>query len=130
MRKHTTRATLDQRGTSLVEVIVAIVFLAGVLLSLAAANGLAARQMWLSRRDLNASAALQTFVETLRSEGYVGIANRSSTGSESVMGYPMTWKVSGTDPKTVVIDIEWTTRSGQAVRDTVVLNLPALDTLP
>ncbi len=129
MRNHTTRAKLDRRGTSLVEVIVAIIFLAGVLLSLAAATGLAARQMKHSQRDLNVSAALQTFVETLRSEGYVGIASRSSTGSESVMGYPMTWNVSGTDPKKVVIDIEWLTRSGQAVRDTVVLNLPALDTL-
>ncbi len=125
MRKHASRATLDDRGISLVEVLVAIMILAGALASLGAASGYAARQMFGSRRDLNLSAAVQSQMETLRLAGYKGISSDTAV----VQGYRMEWTVSGTDPKEVVLEVRWTNRAGYTVRDSVVLNLPSLDTL-
>ena len=125
MKKQTTRATLDDRGISLIEVLVAIVILGGALGSLAAAGGHAARQVALSRRDLNVSAAMQSQMETLRTAGYKGISGDTAV----VAGYWMEWTVSGTDPKKVVLEVRYTARAGNAVRDTVVLNFPSLDTL-
>ena len=125
MRKQASRATLDNRGISLVEVLVAIIILSGALASLAAAGGHAARQVAGSRRDLNLSAAVQSQMETLRAVGYKGISGDTAV----VQGYRMEWTVSGTDPKEVVLEVHWTSRAGYAVRDTVVLNFPSLDTL-
>ena len=126
MKQQTNRAMFDERGISLVEVLVAIMILAGALGSMVAASGHAARQSFGSRRDLEVSAALQNQMETLRATGYKAI----STDTGSVFGYPMKWTVSGTDPKKLVLEVRWTDRrTGAAVRDTLVQYFPALDTL-
>ena len=125
MSKHASRATLDNRGISLVEVLVAIIILGGALASIAAAGGHAARQVAVSRRDLHVSAAVQGQMETLRAAGYKGISSDTAV----VQGYQMAWTVSGTEPKKVVLEVRWTNRAGTAVRDTVILNFPSLDTL-
>jgi Tfp pilus assembly protein PilV len=88
-----------ERGVALVEVIVGIMVLATLLLSLAAASGLAARQLYYSRRDMDLWSALQAQAE------------------------------SGTDPQVVTIVASWTNRAGQSVADTLVLVLPSADTL-
>ena len=130
MRKHASRATLDDRGISLVEVLVAIIILGGALASIAAAGGHAARQVAGSRRDLNVSAAVQSQMETLRTRGYKGISSGNTSADTAVVnGYWMEWTVSGEDPKEVVLEVHWTNRAGTAVRDTVILNFPSLDTL-
>jgi prepilin-type N-terminal cleavage/methylation domain-containing protein len=113
-------------GFTLVEVLVAIVVLGTTLLSLGAAAGLAYRQMAYSQRDADWSAAVQQQLEELTGDGYVNV----TAGSAAINGYPMKWTVTGTDPKTVMLMVTRTLRSGQVVVvDTLVLILPASDTL-
>lgn len=115
----------NERGISLVEVLVTIVILAGALLSLAAASGHAARQLYHSRTDMNYWAAVQATADSISSVGYLNLSNGSATAG----GYPMNWSVSGTDPKTVVLRMQRTSRTGQVIRDSLVMYFPAADTL-
>jgi hypothetical protein len=110
---------------ALVEVIVGIMVLATLLLSLAAASGLAARQLYYSRRDMDLWSALQAQAESLQWRGYGNIVD----GSGTRQGHPMKWAVTGTDPQVVTIVASWTNRAGQSVADTLVLVLPSADTL-
>lgn len=115
----------DERGISLVEVLVTIVILAGALMSLAAASGHAARQLYHSRTDMNYWAAVQATADSIASVGYDNLAN----GSATVQGYPMNWSVSGTDPKTLILRTQRTNRTGDVLQDSLVMYFPAADTL-
>jgi Tfp pilus assembly protein PilV len=125
MSAHERKRLRGERGVALVEVIVGIMVLATLLLSLAAASGLAARQLYYSRRDMDLWSALQAQAESLQWRGYGSIVD----GSGTRQGYPMTWAVTGTDPEIVTIIASWTNRAGQSVADTLVLVLPSADTL-
>ncbi len=115
----------NEGGVALVEILVAIIILSGVLLSLAAASGHAARQIYHSRRELNMWSAVQSQVDSLRSVGFNNLAD----GSATVEGYPVSWNVTGTDPKTVTLDIYYTARQGGTQTHSVMLTFPAADTL-
>ncbi len=107
----------DKRGVSLVELLIGMVILAGVLLSLAAAGTLALHQTSRGRADMQLWAAVQRQVDSLFGARWDSL----TTGSGTVQGYPMTWTVSGTNPKRIDLDVErlnWT--SHQMVRDTLV----------
>lgn len=119
------RRLRHERGVSLVEVMVGIVILALALLSLSAASGLAARQLYYSRTDSQWSAAVQQKLEELGSQGFANVSN----GSGVVQGYNMTWTVTGTDPKTVKLMVQRQTRLGQIVVDTLLMSLVAADSL-
>ncbi len=108
---------LDQRGVSLIEVLVAVIVFALVLLSLAATGGVAARQVYKSRSDMHVWVSLQEQVEILANTGYDALASDSAV----TQGYPTHWTVSGTNPKKVVFVLERTNLSGHAVEDTVIL---------
>lgn len=112
-------------GFTLVEVMVALVILATALLSLAAAAGLAVRQLYYSQTDTEWWTAVQLQLEELSSQGFQNVAD----GSATVEGYPMSWTVSGPDPKTVTVEVTRTRRNGQVVVDTLLLIMPSADTL-
>ena len=118
--------TRHEGGVALVEILVAIIILSGVLLSLAAASGHAARQIYHSRRELNMWSAVQSQVDSLRAAGFKNLADGSST----VEGYPLAWTVTGTDPKTVTVDIYYANAQGGTQTSSVTLTFPAADTLP
>ena len=124
MNRETHSPLADQRGISLVEIIVALIILSGTLLSLAGATGLASRQLLSGRTDLNAWAASQSQAENLMARDFDTI----SSGSATVHGFPMTWTVSGTNPKKVLLHMDWTNRRGLVVTDTVVLYRAQPDT--
>ncbi len=117
MRNGTHIGWRDERGMSLVEVLVGVIILSTALLSLVGAGGIAARHLYLSRTDMHRWAALQEQVELLRELGYDGV----TTDSAVVQGYPLSWTVAGTDPKKVILLLERTNLSAQAVTDTLVL---------
>ena len=104
----------DQRGVSLVEMLIGIVILAVALLALAAAGGVATRQVGYGRQDMGRWAAIQEQMETLVALGYDNVTD----GSNTVQGYPMTWTVTGTDPKEITLVMERVNYSGQTVQDT------------
>ena len=124
MNRETHGTLADRRGIGLVEILVALTILAGALMSLAGAGALAARHLQSSRTDLNAWAASQSQAEDLMSRGFDTI----SSGSATRHGYPMNWTVSGTNPKKVLLEMDWTNRSRNLVKDTLVLYLARPDT--
>ena len=124
MNGETHNPLADRRGISLVEILVALTILSGALLSLASAAGLASRQVLSGRTDVNAWAASQSQAEDLMARGFDTI----SSGSATVHGFPMAWTVSGTNPKKVLLEVDWTNRSGRAVTDTLVLYRAQPDT--
>ncbi len=107
----------DERGMSLVEVLIGVVLLAVVLLGLAGAGALAARMSYRGRLDMRLGAAEQWVADSLRSAGW----SKALNGSGTVQGYPMTWTVSGTNPKTVSLVAQWVSSTRKTVKDTVVL---------
>ena len=109
----------DERGLSLVEVLVGIIILSVSLLGLAAAGGVAARQVRAGRADMHLWVAMQEQIEDLMRVGYDSVA----TNSAVVQGYPMNWTVTGTDPKRIDFVVQRTNGSGAAVEDTVILFL-------
>jgi Tfp pilus assembly protein PilV len=119
------RYARNERGVALVEIMIAIIMLAGVILSLAAASGHAARQIYLSRRDMHLWATLQSQAESLRAVGYQGV----SDGSGTVDGHAVAWTVAGTDPKTVTVVLTYETRKGTSANQTFTVYFPASDTL-
>ncbi|MGH7545032.1 MAG: prepilin-type N-terminal cleavage/methylation domain-containing protein, partial [Gemmatimonadota bacterium] len=95
--KWPTRA-LDRDGFSVIEVLVAVAVFAFAIMAMATSTNLISRQMNIARRDMRLAFALQEQMEWLLSLGYGGLTN--GTYADTVAGFPMTWAVSGTNPKT------------------------------
>jgi len=106
----------ESDGVSLIEVLIGVIILTLALLGLAAAGGVAARQVYMGRVDMARWVAVQQQLETLVAAGYDSV----SAGSDTVQGYPMSWTVSGVDPKQVTLVLERENYRGQTVMDTVV----------
>ncbi len=119
------RQTQNEGGVALVEILVSIIILAAALLSLAAASGHAARQIYHSRRELRMWSAVQIQVDSLRSAGFKNLV----AGSATVEGYPLSWNVTGNDPKNVTLDIYYADAQGETQTHSVMLTFPAADTL-
>jgi type II secretory pathway pseudopilin PulG len=113
----------SERGITMIEILVVIVITAGVLMSLAAAMGLAYSNIGRSTMDTDAYAASQAKLEQLVSMDYDSI----STGSGDLGGYEMQWTVTGTDPKQLVFELFWTNRAGVQKVDRTVLFYPKPD---
>ncbi len=85
------------RGVSRVAVLLAFVALAA-----AAAGGVAARQLYMSREEMYRWQARQEQIESILAQGYEDV----ESGSAVLQGYKMTWTVSeGTDSKEVELII-------------------------
>ena len=118
IRANTTSPSTSRRqaGVSILEVLVSlIVFTVGALA--AVQQSLMARQQarvgeWVTE----AAAAAQYQMEALRSLPYDSLGS----GSDSVWGFPLTWTVSGTRPKVVVLAVERPTVLGGSTVDTFV----------
>jgi Tfp pilus assembly protein PilV len=108
-----------REGVSLVEILIGVVILAVALLGLAAAGGVAARQVYMGRVDMGRWAAMQEQLESLVALGYDSVA----TGTSNVQGYPMTWEVTGTNPKQVTLVMQRENFQRQTVYDTLVTYL-------
>lgn len=120
MTNHSMPRMNSERGITLVETLVMIIITSVTLLSLAAAMGYAYRNLGHSRIDMDAYAAQQSQLETLINVHYDSIA----AGSSTINGYSLTWTVSGTDPKAVLLDLHYTNRSGYAATERAVLYYP------
>ena len=111
-RTQPTRAR-DERGISLIDVMVGLVMLTSAVLGLASAAGLAIRTTIRGRQDMQLWAAVQWKADSL-----ISLANVTN-GSDTVHGYPMSWTVSGEKIELLVDYASLTT--GATIRDTLVL---------
>ena len=114
--KTTSRPPDNVMGMSLVEVLIALVILAVGLLALFQ-QSIVARQQSLTGELKTETAALAQF----KFEGLLaGQFDSISTGSDTLQGHPMTWTVTGTDPKTVTLTVERRGVLQDAVTDTFI----------
>ncbi len=113
------RTSGPEAGVSIVEVLFALlVFSVGTLA--AAQHTLAARQQARAGEMVTeAAAAVQYQMETLRSLPYDSL----DSDSETVWGFPISWTVSGTAPKVVVLTIERPSVLGGMRVDTFVTHV-------
>ena len=114
-----TRTSAPEAGVSIVEVLFALlVFTIGTLA--AAQHTLAARQQARAGEMISeAAAAVHYQMETLRSLPYDSLDSDSHT----VWGFPISWTVSGTAPKVVVLTIERPSVLGGMRVDTFVTHV-------
>ncbi len=109
----------DERGASLIEVMVAMVMLTSALLALSGAAGLALRSTNQGRQDLQLWTAVQWTADSLFAAGAGNVTN----GSDVVQGRNVSWMVSGADPLRIELLVDRLDRTAQTVQDTVLLYL-------
>ena len=119
MRKQQLKQARDERGVSLVEIMVAIVLLATAVMSLASAAGLAMRTTVRAREDLRAWAVVQRKADSLVAQG----AGNITAGSDVVGGRAISWTVSGANPERIDLVVDRAAMNLAIVKDTVVLYL-------
>jgi prepilin-type N-terminal cleavage/methylation domain-containing protein len=90
-----------RRGSSLLEVIVAIVVFAIGFLSLVGGSLIASRTMKDSRDLAVVSAAAESMLDSLKAGGWTAIGGRS--GAKTVRGHALTWQVTGNNPRMVLV---------------------------
>ncbi len=115
----------DERGVSLVEIMVAMVILTSALLSLASASALALRTTIRGREDLKVWAAVQQKGDSLVARG----AGNITGGSDVVDGRPISWSVGawtsgGLSPQRIDLIVDRAAMMDLSiVKDTIVLYL-------
>ena len=120
MKKTQPRRARDERGVSLIEVMISMVMLTSAVLGLASAAGLAMQITVRGRQDMQLWAAVQWKADSLVSLGWGNVAN----GSETVHGYPMSWTVSGTNIQQIDLLVDHASlRTGATIQDTLHLYL-------
>ena len=102
----------------MVELIIAIVIFSVAVLGMAQTGLVAFQQARAGDIATKVWAAAQLQLEEFRQDDFASLA----TGSGTVAGYPATWTVTGTDPKTVTLAITRpSVLGGQAIDSFVVV---------
>ena len=120
------RSPMARRGSSLLEVLVAVVVFAIGLLALIAGSLVAARAMKDSKSFAAAAVAAQTTVDSLKAVGWDDIGGAS--GSYSVRGHAVAWSVDTNDPRKVLVVITRQT-SPTLVQDSLMTYVGKLDVI-
>jgi prepilin-type N-terminal cleavage/methylation domain-containing protein len=115
-RKGMIKRLREKEGVTLIEILIGVIILSVALLGLAAAGGVAARQVYMGRVDMGRWAALQQQLESLVAQGYDNVA----AGADTIQGYPMSWTVTGMDPKQITLVMTRENFRGETVQDTLV----------
>jgi Tfp pilus assembly protein PilV len=96
----------DERGISIVEVMVALLVFTVAILSLASSGFVASQALRSARTHMAASTAAQSKLDSLTALGWAGLAGVS--GADTVQGYPVDWTVQGTNPRKVIVVVQRT----------------------
>ncbi len=104
-------------GGSLVELVVAIGILAISVLGTVQMGVVARQQSRAGALATDMWTVAQLQFEELKAEDFDSLATRSDT----VRGFPVSWTVSGTEPKTVTLSVTRPTAAGGQVADTFVM---------
>ncbi len=106
----------DETGTTLLEVLVAILVLVIAIVGLSYAGIIAVKQDRLGWTDSQLWTAVHHQLDSLRTVGYENV----TAGADTVMGFPMVWDVQGTDPKKIILEALAPNSKAEAVPDTFV----------
>lgn len=105
--------TTNERGFSIVEVLVAIIILTIGILALAQSSGAVTTMIGRGKQDTRAAALAQTQLEVLRQQAAAGTPTKCTglaggTRTEAATGSVITWTVAGTgDSREVTVDVNY-----------------------
>jgi len=109
-------SNLDSSGFSLLEALVASLLVGIAVIGISTYVLTASGQHRSSRIDMDVWEAAGAQMEILLALGYNGL----SSGSATVQGFPMSWQVTGADPKKLVLLISVPQLNGSVEPDTIV----------
>ena len=107
----------DQRGFSAVDGLFAIMIFSTAVLGAAAASAAVNRVIAAGRDDADYWTTIHHRVERMLAAPYDSL----QSGSTQSAGFPMSWSVSGVNPKQIVLVSQRHMASGELVQDTTVV---------
>jgi prepilin-type N-terminal cleavage/methylation domain-containing protein len=91
----------DQRGMTVIEVLVALVVLSLGIVGVAISSSVASRSVAWAGRHEHAAVVAQAKLDSLTARGADEL--QDGTFSEEVWGFPVEWEIGGTDPKRITL---------------------------
>lgn len=104
MKAHIRFCAADERGNTLIEVLVALIMFAFGLLALAHGALTASSTVRASQSYTRSAAVAQSTLDSLRAVGWAGLNGVS--GTDTIQGVPVTWSTAGTNPRRVIVVVE------------------------
>ncbi len=103
-------------GISIVELVCALFVFSVALIGLTSAGVIAGGNIRAGAADVRAAMAVRYQMEQLTRQGYDSL----TAGSDTVQGLAMSWDVTGTNPKRLILVVQRNDGSGGARPDTFV----------
>ena len=91
-----------RQGFTLVEIIVALVIFSIMMGGLTSASLVASKQLRMGQSDAQVWQVATSQMEKLLAIGYDSIKN----GKDTIQGYPVDWKINGSNPKRIYVIID------------------------
>ncbi len=107
------------RGFTLIEVIMALLIFAIMMVGLISSGLVASSQLRVGQNDVRVWRAVSYQMEKLLAEDYDNL----SAGGDTIQGFSMVWTVTGTDLKKILLVIDRKTLSGDIRPDSFVTYL-------
>ena len=92
----------DQRGFTLIEVILALLLFSIMVGGLMSAGLVASDQIREGQGDVRVWEIATYQMETLIAMGYDNVSN----GKDTIQGHPVDWKITGNSPKTITVTVD------------------------
>ncbi len=106
-------------GISILELMLALLIFSVALIGLTSAGVIAGRNIRAGGADVRAAMAVRHQIEQLTRQGYDSL----TAGSGTVQGLAMSWDVTGTNPKRLILVVQIDYGSGRVRPDTFVTHV-------
>jgi prepilin-type N-terminal cleavage/methylation domain-containing protein len=113
-------ALRGQGGFTITELLVSVIIVSIGVVGFTSAVGLASTELWFGRRDSELSMLVADQLEQLKAMGHDAV----QPGQRVEGSYQLDWHVVGSDPKKVVMIVEYARSAGGTQSDTLVAYVP------
>jgi prepilin-type N-terminal cleavage/methylation domain-containing protein len=107
-------------GFTIIELLVSVIIVSIGVVGFVSAVGLASTELWFGRRDSEISMLVTDQLEQIKAMGHDAV----QPGERLEGPYRLAWDVEGSNPKKVVLVVEYPRSDGSAQGDTLVTYVP------
>ncbi len=112
---------IGQGGFTITELLVSVIIVSIGVVGFTSAVGLASTELWLGQRDSEISMLVADQLEQLKAMGHDAV----QPGQRVEGSYQLDWSVAGSNPKRVVMTVEYSRGNGNGTKtDTLVAYVP------